>query len=109
MWEPGGLQETDGNPKTKGRQSPAAAQESRVLSQLTNLDFLSGETRPAMSAHSCEGINGLARKCHPSLSTSIPSANPDISNTRRLGRSTLILVANSTPDIPGIWKSDRRR
>ena len=46
-----------------------------------NLESLSGETRPRISARIWDGMNGLAIKCQPSLSTSIPSANPDISNT----------------------------
>ena len=52
------------------------------VAQWTTLKIsISGETRPTTSARSCEATNGFARKCHPSLSTSIPSGNPDISST----------------------------
>ena len=50
------------------------------------LDFRSGETRPVINVRSCDGMKGLARKCHPSLRTSIPSLYPDISNTLMFGR-----------------------
>src|SRR5438046_399795 len=75
---------------------------------LDNFDSFSGETRPTTNACSCEVMNGLLRKCHPSFSISIPSSNPDISSTLSWGRSRVITVAKSTPDIPGIWKSDKR-
>ena len=42
---------------------------------------LFGEMSPTISARSCDGTNGFARKCHPSLRTSIPSGYPDISST----------------------------
>jgi dipeptidyl aminopeptidase/acylaminoacyl peptidase len=51
-----------------------------------NLDFSIGETSPPIKVLSCEGINGLARKCHPSLSTSIPPGYEDISRTLIFGR-----------------------
>jgi hypothetical protein len=41
-----------------------------------------------MSPSSCEGTNVLCRECHPSFSTKVPLANPDISMTRRLCRCT---------------------
>jgi hypothetical protein len=53
----------------------------RVGGYFENCDFLSGETRLTTKARSCEAINGFGRKCHPSLSTSIPSGNPDIKST----------------------------
>ncbi len=86
-----------------GKRSPA------MIGWFENFDFLSGEMRPTTSARSWEVTNGFARKCHPSLRTSIPSGNPDISSTLSCGRSRVIAVAKSTPDIPVIWKSDRRR
>jgi len=57
----------------------------------------------------CDAMNGLGRKCHPSLSTSIPSLYPDISNTLILGRWRVISVARSIPLCPGISKSVKRR
>src|SRR5579871_3510119 len=83
--------------------------ELRYLGPAANLEGLSGETSPAINARSCDGMNGFGRKCHPSLRTSMPPVNPDISNTLMVGRCAVILIANSTPVIPGIWKSDKRR
>ncbi len=74
-----------------------------------NFALLCGKMRPKIRARSCDAMNGLARKCHPLLSTSIPRSKPDISNTLSSGRSPVITLANSIPDICGIWKSDKRR
>ena len=62
-----------------------------------------------MIARSCDAMNGFAKKCQPALSTSIPLSNPDISSTLSSERSAVIAVANSMPEIPGIWKSDKRK
>ena len=67
-----------------------------------------------VSDHAYVGVRAIRphervqHPCHPSLSTSIPAGNPDISNTWICGRSRLISVAKSIPDIPGIWKSDKK-
>jgi len=39
-------------------------------------------------------MKGFGKKCHPSLSTSIPPVKPDIMSTFSWGRSMDIAVAN---------------
>ena len=52
-----------------------------IVNYFANFDFLSGKMSAATKARSCEVTKGFARKCHPSLSTSIPPGKPDISST----------------------------
>jgi hypothetical protein len=62
----------------------------RETAAYENLDSLSGDMRPETSARNCDPRNGFGRKCHPSLSTSVPPVNPDISRTLMSGRSHVI-------------------
>jgi hypothetical protein len=76
----------------KKRSHAFASHEPRAAAQLDaeNLDFMSGVRRVRINVFSWDDMNGLGRKCHPSLRTSIPPVKPDMSNTLIAGRATVI-------------------